>query len=179
MKKEEKKNTRKIRRIVRSARLDAMRRDTMAGDFSQKCPKAVWQKFSPRARARAFQIFPLKSVPEFTRRATTRNWLGSRRSFADVTTRKKKEERTNGRREARRGRAEQERQRKRRRREEEEEEGKRGEGGYIGRNIYEESSSMHPHPKVAPGRVPRVCACVPACHACMCVCVCAHMCTRV
>lgn len=41
----------------------------------------------------------------------------------------------------------------------EEEEG-REEGGYIGRNIYEESSSMHPHPKVAPGRVPRVRACM-------------------
>lgn len=57
----------------------------------------------------ALQIFPLKSVPEFTRvagnddddDATPRNWLGSQRSFADVTTRKRRNKAVNGRREAR------------------------------------------------------------------------------
>lgn len=72
------------------------------------------------------------------RATTTRNWLDSRRSFADVTTRKRKNKMVNGRRGARReGGAEQESERRKE--------------GYIGRNIYEESSSMHPHPKVAPG----------------------------
>lgn len=72
------------------------------------------------------------------RATTTRNWLDSRRSFADVTTRKRKNKTVNGRREARRE-------------EGTEQENERSKGGYIGRNIYEESSSMHPHPKVAPG----------------------------
>jgi len=88
---------------------------------------------------------------------TTRNWLDSRRSFADVTTRKRKNKMVNGRRGARRE-------------EGTEQESERRKGGYIGRNIYEESSSMHPHPKVTLGCL-RVCRMYARTCAVACTCV--------
>lgn len=53
------------------------------------------------------------------------------------------------------------------------------EEGYIGRNIYEESSSMHPHPKVGSWLSPPLCARMYVrVHVCMCVCTLRNMCAR-
>lgn len=77
-----------------------------------------------RSRRRAAETFPSRAAPNFSaqkrprihlcRATTTRNWLDSRRSFADVTTRKRKNKTINGRRGARReGGTEQESERRR------------------------------------------------------------------
>lgn len=120
-------------------------RDTTTTGFSQDHSKTGREDISV-ARAPNFSAQKRPRIHS-CRATTTRNWLDSRRSFADVTTRKRKNKTVNGRRGARRE-------------EGVEQESERRKGEYIGRNIYEESSSMHPHPKVAPGCDPRVCVCV-------------------
>lgn len=102
--------------------------------------------------SRALQIFPLKSAPEFTCVGRRRREIGSTHDAVSRTWRREKERNktVNGRRGARREKGT-------------EQESERRKGGYIGRNIYEESSSMHPppppHPKVASGCA-LVCVCV-------------------